>query len=197
MKTLIVGHGGREAALAWKMSENSELYAFMGHANPSIIGYVEASKGKWQIGDVLNPNAVKAFAREHEIDLVLVSSDEPLAAGVIDSLKELGIKTVGPTKHGAQIEWDKEFSRQLIERTCPEYNPEFYTVHDSKSALEVIRNFGDREYAIKPSGLTGGKGVKVIGINIKKEDAPAYALELLEAGHGSVIFEEKLGSGLI
>ncbi len=105
MKTLIVGHGGRESALAWKMSENSELYAFMGHANPSIISYVESSKGKWQIGNVLDPNAVKTFAKKHEIELALVSSDEPLAAGVIDSLKELGIKTVGPTKHGAQIEW--------------------------------------------------------------------------------------------
>lgn len=192
MKTLIVGHGGREAALAWKMAENSELYAYMAHANPSIIGAVKAANGEWEVGDVLNPKAIKAFADGHEIDLAVVSSDEPLAAGVIDALKELGIKTVGPTKFGAQIEWDKDFSRRLVEAICPEYNPEFYIAHNPNEALEVIKNFGEREYAIKPSGLTGGKGVKVVGVNISKDDAPAYALELLDLGHGAVIFEEKL-----
>ncbi len=98
MKTLIVGNGGREAALAWKMAENSQLYAFMGHANPSIIDYVKKSGGEWSIGNTLDGDAVAAFAVENQIDLAFVSSDAALEAGVVDSLKAAGIKTAGPTR---------------------------------------------------------------------------------------------------
>ena len=192
MKTLIVGNGGREAALAWKMAENSQLYAFMGHANPSIIDYVKKSGGEWSIGNTLDGDAVAAFAVENQIDLAFVSSDAALEAGVVDSLKAAGIKTAGPTREGAQIEWDKTFSRALTSSVCPEFNPEFYVASNLDEAVTTIKQFGERGFAIKPAGLTGGKGVKVTGVNIEKEEALAYARELYASGHNAVIFEEKI-----
>ena len=69
VRTLIVGHGGRESALASRMAEHSELYAFAGHLNPSLARYTDASGGKLQLGDVCDAQAVAAFAREHEMPL--------------------------------------------------------------------------------------------------------------------------------
>ena len=97
MRTLIVGHGGRESALASRMAEHSELHAFVGHENPTIVRHVLASGGGYGVGDVCDPVAVAAFARERDIDIAMVSADEPLAAGVVDSLLAQGTRAVGPT----------------------------------------------------------------------------------------------------
>jgi phosphoribosylamine--glycine ligase len=196
MRTLIVGQGGRESALAWKMSEASCLYAFMKHENPSIIRYVNESGGKYTLGNITDPQAVAAYAVAEKIDLVMVSSDEPLAAGVVDALLQAGINTVGPTKAGAEIEWNKEFSREIVSQVAPEANPFFRVAHD-KAAVEIIfAEIGDMPVVIKPVGLTGGKGVKVMGPHLaNKAAARAYALEILEAGIGggnAVIIEERM-----
>ncbi|MEA2153125.1 MAG: phosphoribosylamine---glycine ligase, partial [Solirubrobacteraceae bacterium] len=74
---MIVGHGGRESALASRMAEHSELYAFAGHLNPTLVRYARASGGRVEIGDVCNAQAVAEFARANEIDLAMVSADEP------------------------------------------------------------------------------------------------------------------------
>ena len=111
MRTLIVGHGGRESALAARMAEHSELYAFAGHRNPSLVRYTQASDGRLELGDVCDAEAVAAFARESEIDLAMISADEPLEAGVVDALLAQGTRTVGPTRAGAEIEWNKAFAR--------------------------------------------------------------------------------------
>src|SRR5271168_1389630 len=98
MRTLIVGHGGRESALAFAMAAHSELHAFVGHENPSIVRHAAGSGGSHQVGDVCDPQAIAAFAREREIDIAMVSSDEPLAAGVVDALLAQGTRAVGPTR---------------------------------------------------------------------------------------------------
>ena len=129
VRTLIVGHGGRESALAFRMAEHSELHAFMGHANPSLVRYAEASGGSHAIGDVCDPQAVAAFARAQEIDLAMVSADEPLAAGVVDALLAQGTRAVGPTRAGAEIEWNKAFARSLLSEVAPEAVPMLRVVH--------------------------------------------------------------------
>ena len=93
------------------MAEHSELHAFVGHENPSIVGYAAASGGSHQLGDVCDPHAVAAFAREREIEIAMVSADEPLAAGVVDALLAQGTRAVGPTAAGAEIEWNKAFEK--------------------------------------------------------------------------------------
>src|SRR5258705_13609483 len=102
------------------MAEHSELYAFAGHLNPSLVRYTEASGGKLELGDVCDARAVAAFARANEIEIAMVSADEPLAAGVVDELLAQGTRTVGPTRAGAEIEWNKAFARPLLSEGAPE-----------------------------------------------------------------------------
>jgi len=195
VRTLIVGHGGRESALALRMAEHSVLFAFMGHENPSIVGHALASGGGFATGDVCDPRAVAAFARAKEIDLAMVSADEPLAAGVVDALLAQGTRTVGPTRAGAEIEWNKAFARSLLAETAPEALPRMRIAQQDSEVHEAVASFGSTPVAVKPSGLTGGKGVKVMGPHLSTHaDAEEYARNLLARGGvgESVLVEEKI-----
>jgi len=195
MRTLIVGHGGRESALALRMAEHSELHAFVGHENPTIVRHVAASGGSHEVGDVCDPQAVAAFARAREIDVAMVSADEPLQAGVVDALLAQGTRAVGPTSAGAEIEWNKVFARSLLAEVAPESVPLLRVVHDEREVAAAIESFGSTPVAVKPSGLTGGKGVKVMGPHLASHaDAAEYAADLLARGGAgeAVLIEEKI-----
>ena len=178
-----------------RMAEHSELYAFVGHENPSIVGQARASGGSHVIGDVCDARAVADFARQNEIDLAMVSADEPLAAGVVDALLAQGTRTVGPTSAGAEIEWNKAFARALLAELAPEAVPRLRVVHEQREVAEAIESFGSTPVAVKPSGLTGGKGVKVMGPHLADHaEAQDYAVGLLARGRPgeSVLIEEKV-----
>jgi phosphoribosylamine---glycine ligase len=195
MRTMIVGNGGRESALALRMAEHSEVHAFMGHANPSLVRHAGASGGSHAIGDVCDPRAVAAFAREREIDIAMVSADEPLAAGVVDTLLAQGTRAVGPTRAGAEIEWNKAFARSLLAEVAPEAVPMLRVVREAGEVDDAIASFDGAPLAVKPSGLTGGKGVKVMGPHLDSHaDARDYALSLLAdcKPDESVLIEEKI-----
>jgi phosphoribosylamine---glycine ligase len=195
VRTMIVGHGGRESSLAMRMAEHSELHAFMGHANPTILRYARASRGSHALGDVCDPAAVAAFARARQVDLAMVSADEPLAAGVVDALLAQGTRAVGPTRAGAEIEWNKAFARGLLAEVAPEALPLLRIVREPREVDEALAFFGETPVAVKPSGLTGGKGVKVMGPHLADHaEAREYALALLaRVGSGdSVLIEEKV-----
>jgi phosphoribosylamine--glycine ligase len=195
VRTMIVGHGGRESALAFRMAQHSELHAFVGHANPTILRCAASSGGGHAIGDVRDPAAVATFAREREVDVAMVSADEPLAAGVVDALLAQGTPAVGPTRAGAEIEWNKAFARALLCEVAPEAAPEVCVVRDADQLEAAMRAFDGRPVAVKPSGLTGGKGVKVMGPHLADHDeARAYALSLLQRRRSpdSVLIEEKV-----
>ena len=195
MRTLIVGHGGRESALAMRMAEHSELHAFAGHANPTIVRHAERSGGELRVGDVCDAPAVAAYAREREIDLAMVSADEPLAAGVVDALRAQGTAVVGPTRLGAEIEWNKVFARELLAEVAPEAVPLLRVARTPEEVEEAFAFFGSAPVAVKPAGLTGGKGVKVMGPHLADHAAArAYALELLAKGGASeaVLIEERI-----
>ena len=192
---MIVGHGGRESALACRMAEHSELHALLGHENPSIVRHAAESGGGHALGDVCDPRAVAAFAREREIDLAMVSADEPLAAGVVDALRAQGTATVGPTRAGAEIEWNKAFARSLLTEVAPEASPLLRVARDAGEVAEGIAAFGSMPVVVKPSGLTGGKGVKVMGPHLAShEEARAYGVSLFERGRAdeTVLIEEKI-----
>jgi phosphoribosylamine--glycine ligase len=177
------------------MAEHSQLHAFVGHANPTIVRHAEASGGSYAIGDVCDPHAVAAFARERDIELAMVSADEPLAAGVVDALLAQGTRTVGPTRAGAEVEWNKAYARSLLAEVAPEAAPDLRIVRDQRELDDAIAFFGERPVAVKPSGLTGGKGVKVMGPHLADhEEAREYALSLLAraGGDDSVLIEEKV-----
>jgi phosphoribosylamine--glycine ligase len=177
------------------MGERSELHAFIGHANPSIVRSALQSGGSYAIGDVCDARAVAAFARDAEVDVAMVSADEPLAAGVVDALLAQGTRAVGPTRAGAEIEWNKAFARALLNEVAPEAAPAVRVVRRPQEVEEAVASFGGGAVAVKPSGLTGGKGVKVMGPHLASHaDARDYALELLARGRNgeSVLIEEKI-----
>jgi phosphoribosylamine--glycine ligase len=177
------------------MAEHSELHAFVGHENPSIVGYAAASGGSHQLGDVCDAHAVAAFARARDIDIAMVSADEPLAAGVVDALLAQGTRAVGPTAAGAEIEWNKAFARSLLAQVAPEALPRTQVVHAPEEVVDALAAFGSTPVVVKPSGLTGGKGVKVMGPHLASHaHARDYALELLARGGPgeTVLIEEKI-----
>ncbi len=167
----------------------------MGHANPSLVRYAEASGGSHAIGDVCDPQAVAAFARAQEIEIAMVSADEPLAAGVVDALLAQGTRAVGPTRAGAEIEWNKVFARSLLAEVAPDAAPMLRVVTEAGGVKAAIDSFGATPVAVKPSGLTGGKGVKVMGPHLASHaEAGDYAASLLARGGAgdAVLIEEKV-----
>jgi phosphoribosylamine--glycine ligase len=178
------------------MAEHSELHALCGHENPSIAAAAARSGGSLSLGDVCDPAAVTARARSCGADIVMVSADEPLAAGVVDALQAAGTAVVGPTRAGAEIEWNKAFARELLAEVAPEALPRLRVARDTAAADAAIDEFGAEPIVVKPSGLTGGKGVKVMGPHLASHaEAREYAHSLLAPGAGrgdSVLIEERI-----
>jgi len=175
-----------------RMAEHSELHAFLGHENPTIVQRATASGGGHQLGDVCDAAAVAAFARSREIDIAMVSADEPLAAGVVDALHAQGTRVVGPTRAGAEIEWNKVFARALLGEVAPESVPRLRVVHAPEELSSAFEYFGETPVAVKPAGLTGGKGVKVMGPHLADHEAAReYASSLLSKGE-AVLIEERI-----
>ena len=195
MRILIAGGGGRESAFALKIFvEGKILCAVMPHNNPTISDCVNKSGGVMLIGDCNNPQIVADFAVQQAIDYAFINTDDALANGVVDALLACNIKTIGGSKAATRIEWDKVFAMDLLSSTLPEFTP-FYRVADSESALtKYVSEFQQigLEIVVKPQGLTGGKGVKVMPIHLQSYgDSLTYGKELLEGG-ASVLLVEKL-----
>lgn len=193
---LLVGGGGREASFALKLSEDSVVSAFVTHKNPTILGCVEGSGGFFRVGDVRDPDAVTRFAKEAGVDYAFVSADEPLAHGVVDALLDAGVNAVGATRAAARIEWDKIHAMLMMREVAPEFTPLFALAENADQLPEKLKMFSDRELevVVKPQGLTGGKGVKVMPEHLADYEACAdYARELLSTRpNESVLFVEKL-----
>ncbi|WP_423792756.1 phosphoribosylamine--glycine ligase [Methanocaldococcus indicus] len=196
MKILLIGGGGRESAIAHalKKSEDVKLYTLMKNKNPGIAKLSEDIC----LANETDLEKVEEFAKKVNPDLAVVGPEAPLEKGVVDLLESLGIPTVGPSKEAAKIETDKFFMRNLFEK----YNIKGslrYKFFDEYS--EELESFIDEltekgiDVVVKPVGLTGGKGVKVVGEQLKdNEEAKKYAKEIFETGlgGGKVLIEEKL-----
>ena len=155
MKILLVGSGGREHALAWKMRQSplcDALYTAPGNPGTAQCGT------NVPISEVDVPALVN-FARENKIGLVVVGREEPLAAGLVDAVRAAGILAFGPTKEAAQIEADKAFAKQLMrEASIPTAEARIFT--DFKSARDYVLS-RDNGVVVKAAGLAKGKGVVV------------------------------------
>ena len=152
MKILVVGSGGREHALAWKLSQSgktSELYAAPGNAGmASIATCVDISAG-----DV---NAIAKFAVTERMDLVAVGPEVPLCSGLVDLLEDAGIPAFGPSEKAAMIEGSKVFSKRIMRK----YNiptAAFEDFDNFEHAVTYARSL-DSKMWIKASGLAAGKG---------------------------------------
>ena len=167
-----------------------------------IIGKVErVSRGKMSENPAAGEEEIRLSIRRFEKlgqkpDFVVNGPEETLAfgKGVVDLLKEeFGIPCIGPTKHLAQLEASKAFTRRLLAKHGISGNPEFriFSAAELGEIKSYLQQLGD--FVVKPDGLTGGKGVKVSGEHLDSiADAVLYCRELINAGHPWVVIEEKL-----
>ena len=182
---LLVGGGGREHAIARAVSDSSAtLYACAGNRNPGVA----REAAGFETLETTNPTAVTAYAREVGATLAVVGPEAPLAAGVADALDEAGIYAFGPREAEARIETDKAFQRRFMREHDIPGCPAFETFDDPTAACEYVDSH-DGDLAVKPAGLTGGKGVKVIGDQVTAAEAKSY---IRESGHDRLVLEERL-----
>jgi phosphoribosylamine--glycine ligase len=191
MKVLSVGGGGREHAIVKALAKSgAEIYAAMGNKNPGIV---RASRGFKLVKDTDVENVVK-FAAESAVEIAVIGPEAPLEIGLVDALVKEGIGCVGPTKDAARIETSKAFMRGLMSKYKVSGNIEFCTFYDFEGAKKYVLD-AEMEVAVKPVGLTGGKGVKMQGEHLKdKEEVIRYVKDIFDnkIGGGGVVLEERL-----
>ncbi|MBU3993237.1 MAG: phosphoribosylamine--glycine ligase, partial [Alphaproteobacteria bacterium] len=158
MNILLLGSGGREHALAWKLAQSAllgnggKLYAAPG--NPGIAHYAELVTL-----DVADHKATVAFCEAHRIGLVVIGPEGPLVDGLADSLRAAGFPVFGPSRAAAQLEGSKGFTKDLCARAnIPTGGYERVT--SEAAGLAAVRRFG-APVVIKADGLAAGKGVTV------------------------------------
>ena len=155
MKVLLIGSGGREHALAWKLAASAKLEKlYCAPGNPGIAEYAELVAL-----DVTDHAAVIAFAKEKAIDLVVVGPEAPLVAGLADDLAAADIRVFGPSKLAAQLEGSKGFTKDLCARfDIP--TGAYGRFNNAPKAKAYVREMG-APIVVKADGLAAGKGVVV------------------------------------
>ena len=187
MNILLLGSGGREHALAWKMAASplvEKLYCAPGNAGIAQEAQIVAL-------DPSDHAAVIAFCKEKRIDLVVVGPEAPLCAGIVDNLEAAGIKTFGPSKKAAQLEGSKGFTKDICRaHNIPTAAYERFTA--AAPAKDYVRERG-APIVVKADGLAAGKGVVVAETLDQALDAIDMMFEggLGEAG-AEVVIEEFL-----
>jgi len=189
MKILVVGTGAREHAICKAMEGNAELYSIMSNKNPGI-----ARISRYQIFDENDIEAVTKFAEDNNIDIAVIGPEAPLEKGIVDALEDAGVGCVGPTMEAAKIETDKVFMRNLFENYKIDGSLVYRVFDNYDDISDFIDDFGG-DVVIKPVGLTGGKGVKIMGEQLKDaEEAKKYSKEIIDTkmgGHSKVVIEER------
>jgi len=189
MKILVVGTGAREHAIC-NAVKDAELYSIMSNKNPGI-----SRISKFQISSEKDIKGVKKFALKNKIDIAIIGPEAPLEMGIVDELQKSGIGCVGPTMAAARIETDKAFMRDLFETHNIDGSIVYKVFDNIKDTSDFIDEFG-QDVVVKPVGLTGGKGVKIVGEHLEDgEAAKKYVKEIIEnkiSGHSQVVIEEKL-----
>jgi phosphoribosylamine--glycine ligase len=188
MKILVIGSGGREHALTWKLRESQqmeEIYCAPGNAG---IG----QEAECLPVDITQPQAILALAQQLKADLTVVGPEAPLVAGVVDEFARAGLTIVGPTKAAARLEGSKIFAKQFMQRRgIP--TARFAVAEDFDAAIKGLASFSF-PVVIKADGLAAGKGVVIAR---RREDAEKTLDEFMRqrtlgsAGE-RVVFEECL-----
>ena len=177
MKVLIVGGGGREHAIAWKVSQSKKvdkLYCAPGNAG--IAEYAECVA----IG-AMEFDKLVAFAKEKEIDLTVIGMDDPLVGGVVDAFEEAGLRVFGPRKNAAILEGSKAFSKDLMKK----YNiptAGYENFDDAEAALAYLET-AKFPIVLKADGLALGKGVLICN-----------TLEEAKEGVQSIMLDKQFGT---
>lgn len=176
MKILIVGSGGREHALVWKISQSkrvSKIFAAPG--NPGMNNLAESV-------DIKPSNIIELadFAQEAKIDLTVIGPEQPLALGIVDEFNSRNLKIFGPTQKAAMIETSKSFAKEFMRKNnIP--TPAFKIINSAVDALEYFRT-AKFPLVIKADGLAAGKGVYI-----------CHKIEEAEDGIKEIMLDGKFG----
>lgn len=177
MKILIVGGGGREHAIAWKLAKSPKVEKM--YCAPGNAGIAEAAECV-NIG-VMEFDKLVAFAKEHEIDLTVVAPDDPLAAGAVDAFEAAGLRAFGPRANAAILEGSKAFSKDLMKKYgIP--TAAYETFNDPEKALAYLET-AKMPIVLKADGLALGKGVLI-----------CKDLEEAKAGVKTLMMDKQFGS---
>ena len=177
MKVLIVGSGGREHAIAWKVAQSKKVdKIYVAPGNAGSAEYAECVN----IG-AMEFDKLVAFAKEKEIDLTVIGMDDPLVGGVVDAFEEAGLRVFGPRKNAAILEGSKAFSKDLMKK----YNiptaayENFDNAEDALAYLETEK----MPIVLKADGLALGKGVLICN-----------TLEEAKEGVQSIMLDKQFGT---
>ena len=177
MKILIVGGGGREHAIAWKLAKSPKVEKM--YCAPGNAGIAEVAECV-NIG-VMEFDKLVAFAKEHEIDLTVVAPDDPLAAGAVDAFEAAGLRAFGPRANAAILEGSKAFSKDLMKKYgIP--TAAYETFNDPEKALAYLET-AKMPLVLKADGLALGKGVLI-----------CKDLEEAKAGVRTLMMDKQFGS---
>lgn len=156
MKVLIVGSGGREHALAWKIAQSPKVdKIYCAPGNAGIAEFAECVDIK-----AMEFERLAAFAKENSVDLTVIGMDDPLVGGVVDVFEAEGLRVFGPRKNAAILEGSKAFSKDLMKK----YNiptAAYENFDDPKAAIEYLETKADFPIVLKADGLALGKGVLI------------------------------------
>ena len=188
MKVLIVGSGGREHALAWKVSQSKiaeKVFVAPGNAGTAIEEGLENVDIK-----VTDIDALAAFARKEQIGLTIIGPEAPLVEGVVEVFRKEGLRCFGPTKGASQLEGSKAFTKDFLARhNIP--SAEYMTFTEIGSARDYILKKG-APIVVKADGLAAGKGVilaQTVGEAISAAESMLSENVFGEAGHRVVVEE--------
>ncbi|MGJ7489451.1 phosphoribosylamine--glycine ligase [Variovorax sp. ZT4R33] len=192
MKTLVIGGGGREHALAWRLAQServSKLYVAPGNGGT-------ATDRRFETVNITDPVALREWAQKEKIALTVVGPEGPLAAGVVDEFRAHGLRIFGPTQAAAQLESSKAFSKAFMKRhKIPTAEYEAFT--DAAAAHAYVDAKG-APIVVKADGLAAGKGVVVAMTAQEAHDAIDFMLVdnkfgvAHNAGGARVVIEEFL-----
>jgi phosphoribosylamine--glycine ligase len=189
-RILLIGGGAREHAMARALKESGEeieLQVFASNRNPGLLRLAQV----YQTGAMNSLPAMLEFASGQKPDFAVIGPEGPLALGLVDALQEIGIPSVGPRQSLARLESSKTFTRELLREYSIPGSPLYHSFQRREGLEEFLQQLPDG-FVIKPDGLTGGKGVKVMGDHFfSLEEGLVIIDEVLEE-ESQVLIEEKL-----
>ncbi len=193
MKILVIGSGGREHSLVWKISQSTKV---------DKIFCIPGNAGISELAECINISLdefdkIVKFAKENKIDLTVVGPEKPLADGIVDCFKENGLNIIGPDKKASKLECSKSFAKNFMKR----YNiptAEFEIFDNYDDAISFIEKFYEKPFnsflVVKADGLCAGKGVTVCNSIYEMRDAIEESMIKKRFGSAGerIVIEEKL-----
>lgn len=187
MNILLLGSGGRECAIAWKLAQSpkcDKLFIAPGNAGTTAYGENVAIK-------VNEFDKISDFAKQNNVELIVVGPEDPLVNGVYDYFEGSGIKVVGPSKAAAQLEGSKDFCKQFMTRNgIPTARYQSFTAAEYDEACKFLEQL-QAPYVLKADGLAAGKGVLILPtLDEAKKELKEMLNGMFGAASATVVIEE-------